>query len=155
MRQHRVWPVHFVGRLCPDLRPKTIVMAANAAPAAPKAMAGLMSLRLSSAAHVAAEMPMMMAAALMVMPPLRNARLVAGVALCVAAVAVSNNHLLLVGLGMVLGGIGEFINHERQSRYVPGGIATGYPRRPRVAGLLFDALGLVVGITGLLRLLNW
>jgi len=64
---------------------------------------------------------------------------------------ISNNHALLLSLGVFFFGIGEWINHPLQTKIVPpnvyiagGGIITGHPRNPSLLGSLFDILGFII-----------
>lgn len=67
---------------------------------------------------------------------------------------ISNAHALLLSLGLMFIGVGEWINHPLQTRlmhpsvYAPGGgIITGHPRSASALGSLFDVLGfLLLGV---------
>lgn len=76
----------------------------------------------------------------------------------VGAVA-GNPALLTFGLGLLLLGLGEWINHPFQTQVIPptfgfpnGGIAEGEARRLTLLGLIFDAIGLSLLAVGLFRL---
>ena len=70
------------------------------------------------------------------------------VSLSIDVKGIANAHALLLSLGTMFIGIGEWINHPLQTRvlhptaYTPrGSIITGYPRNPSTLGNLFDLLG--------------
>ena len=76
----------------------------------------------------------------------------------VGAVA-KDSALLAFGLGLLLLGLGEWINHPFQSRFIPpqgygipAAIASGEVRSAGLLGLSFDALGLVLLGVGLFRI---
>lgn len=64
---------------------------------------------------------------------------------------ISNAHALLLSLGIMFIGVGEWVNHPLQTRlmkpssYAPnGGVITGHPRSACAIGNLFDVLGFVL-----------
>lgn len=70
------------------------------------------------------------------------------VSLSVEVKGIANAHALLLSLGLMFIGVGEWINHPLQTRlmhpsvYAPGGgVLTSHPRNPRPLGYLFDVLG--------------
>ena len=69
----------------------------------------------------------------------------------VAAVA-KDRDLLVFAIGLLLIGLGEWINHPFQTRVFPGGIASGEVRRPKVPGLALVAVGTVLFCLALFRL---
>jgi len=83
----------------------------------------------------------------------------AGVALCVAAVAAKHNQLLLLGLGTLSCGIGEWVNRPLQQTLVQqgfgglNGIVTGYPWRPKPLGLILDGIGILLIVYGTIRII--
>ena len=80
-----------------------------------------------------------------------------GVALAVAAAAIGHNALLLIGVGFVCFGIGEWFNRPIQQGLHVGngmrGIVTSYPWRPKPFGIIMDALGIVLFCIGVYRLI--
>lgn len=61
---------------------------------------------------------------------------------------VANAHALLVSLGLISLGIGEWVNHPLQTKlvrphaYMPGGgYITSHPRHNSAIGIAFDVLG--------------
>ena len=89
-----------------------------------------------------------------------KAVLAAGVALGIAAVAAGHTPLLIVALGLVFWGAGEFMNHPFRSGIVYneyGGISgtvSGHPRRPKPLGIALDILGWALILWGLFRALT-
>lgn len=83
----------------------------------------------------------------------------AGLALTVAAAAAKHNELLLIGLGILACGIGEWINRPMQQTVMQqglgglNGIITGHPWRPKPLGITLDSLGVVLVAIGLLKLI--
>lgn len=70
------------------------------------------------------------------------------VSLSVDVRGIANAHALLLSLGIMFIGVGEWINHPlltrlmRPSSYAPGGgVITGHPRKASALGNLFDVLG--------------
>ena len=73
------------------------------------------------------------------------------VSLSVEVKGIANAHALLLSLGLMFVGIGEWINHPLQTRlmhpsiYAPGGgVLTSHPRRSCVLGNGFDLLGIAL-----------
>jgi hypothetical protein len=82
-----------------------------------------------------------------------NVLAVAGGAVAIASTTKPFALDFLIGPGLVLFGVGEWINHPRQPQIK--GAATvgiykvsGYPWRPNVFGLLLDALGIGLFVLG-------
>lgn len=87
---------------------------------------------------------------------LRNwwiAVLFAGVAISTAAIAVKLVPAILIGLGIMAIGVGEWINHPYQEQLGQGYKITGHPRRPKPSGLLIGAVGVLLLALGLYRLI--
>jgi hypothetical protein len=88
-----------------------------------------------------------------------KAVIAAGVALGVAAVAASHTPLLIIALGMVLFGVGEFTNHPYQERVMldalnrPQYKISGHARRVGWLGLTLDIAGGLLVIWGIVRVL--
>ena len=82
----------------------------------------------------------------------------AAAALTVDLKGIENRHALLVSLGVLLIGIGEWINHPLQSAilpanaYRPGGVITSYPRNSSALGVAFDIAGLALFAVGLWKI---
>lgn len=82
----------------------------------------------------------------------------AGTALAVAGVAAKCPPAILLGLGLLLGGLGEW--HEHPERTVPGesygfpfGTVTIHERRVSPLGLALDVAGGLLFVVGLVKLL--
>lgn len=88
-----------------------------------------------------------------------KAVIAAGAVLAVPAITVGNNTALICAIGLVLFGVGEFVNHPFISGIVYnelGGVAgttQGRPRRPKPFGLTLDAVGLALLAYGLILLI--
>jgi hypothetical protein len=88
-----------------------------------------------------------------------KALMAAGVALGVAAVAVGHTPLLIIAIGMVLFGLGEFTNHPYQERVMLDGFGrphakvSGHPRRVGTLGIILDVGGACLVIWGIIRVL--
>jgi len=72
---------------------------------------------------------------------------------------IANAHALLLSLGVMLIGIGEWINHPLQTRlmrptfYAPnGGVISGHPRNPSNLGIIFDILGFLIFVVALFKI---
>lgn len=70
-------------------------------------------------------------------------------ALSVELKNISNNLVQCAALGFILIGIGEWINHPLQTKFVPGFKLTSYNRLPSILGTLFDILGLIIIMVGI------
>jgi|SRR5450631_4500082 hypothetical protein len=87
-----------------------------------------------------------------------NVMAVAGGLIAVAAVSQQFVAAFLIGLGLLLFGAGEWVNHPRQTQ-VKGakvvGISkvTGNPWKPKVHGILLNVLGIGLFWLGMFRLL--
>ncbi|MEY9703752.1 hypothetical protein ACFLEY_21515 [Bradyrhizobium sp. YCK136] len=77
----------------------------------------------------------------------------AGGAITVAAVAAKFTPAVLLGVGLLLFGVGEWFNHPLQTKVGLGFKITGHPWRPKIFGLLMDAAGLVLAGLGIYRLI--
>jgi hypothetical protein len=83
-----------------------------------------------------------------------------GTAICIGALAVKERDFALIGLGVGVFGIGEWVQHPLQSyieqgRFmVPTMLATAYPRRPKVFGIILNCVGLALILIGLYRFLT-
>lgn len=79
----------------------------------------------------------------------------AGLAITVAAVAVHEKPIVVVGIGLMLFGLGEMKNHPyHEWVYVndfgtPQMKGTGHPRLPSLLGLALDAIGIALFVAGL------
>ena len=73
---------------------------------------------------------------------------------------ITNKQALLLSLGCLFIGIGEWINHPIQTISVPpranhpGGILTGHPRNPDLLGSLFDIMGFILIATAVYKIAN-
>ena len=82
-----------------------------------------------------------------------------GVALAIAALAAGHAPLLIVAIGLVFTGLGEFINHPFQCRLEPNpfgfGVVTisGRARRNKPIGLAIVIAGGAMVALGIIRLL--
>lgn len=83
----------------------------------------------------------------------------AGILLSVAALAAGNSAFLLVTLGMVFVGLGEFINHPYREAWIgdpryPGAAKiSGHPRRNRPHGIAFLGTGGVLMLIGIAKII--
>jgi hypothetical protein len=82
-----------------------------------------------------------------------KALIAAGVALGVGAVAAHHNQLLVMAVGMVLVGVGEFMNHPFRSYRDGLTVYEGHPRIPCLAGHILDAVGALIMLFGIVKLL--
>jgi|SRR5665213_2242663 len=60
---------------------------------------------------------------------------------------------VLMGLGLLFFGVGEWINHPIQTRRAGGAIAESFPWTFSFFGILFDAIGVGLFAFGLFKLL--
>jgi hypothetical protein len=73
---------------------------------------------------------------------------------------IQNAHALLVSLGVLLIGIGEWINHPLQTAILPanylygGGKITGYPRNNSFLGVAFDVAGVALFAVGVWKIIT-
>ncbi|MEY9110425.1 hypothetical protein ABH999_006621 [Bradyrhizobium yuanmingense] len=77
----------------------------------------------------------------------------AGGAIAVAAVAAKFTPAVLLGVGLLLFGVGEWFNHPLQTKVGIGFKITGHPWRPRLFGIVMDVVGLALAFLGLYRLI--
>jgi hypothetical protein len=82
----------------------------------------------------------------------------AGVAISVAAVAAKYNALLLVGIGAIFIGIGEWINRPHRSYFAKdpfggNGIVSGHVHEPRKLGVFLDVVGIALIGYGLFKII--
>ena len=77
-----------------------------------------------------------------------------GAAIVVASIAVKFTPTIFVGLGALVVGIAEWINHPLQTRVGHGYTLTSHNRKPFAAGLVLDGIGLVLFAIGLLKLVQ-
>jgi hypothetical protein len=87
-----------------------------------------------------------------------NVVAVAGGLIAVAAVSQQFVAAFLIGLGLLLFGAGEWVNHPRQTQVKGAKVVglykvTGNPWKPKARGILMDVLGIGLFGLGLLRLL--
>lgn len=82
------------------------------------------------------------------------------VSLMIETKGITNSQALLLSLGVLFIGLGEWINHPlqtglmRSSVYAPGGgIVKGHPRNSNLLGWLFDFLGFSLIGTGLYKII--
>lgn len=80
-------------------------------------------------------------------------------ALTIELRGIANSIALLISLGVILIGIGEWINHPLQTRILPPGEhypgwlqGSGYVRRNTLLGLLFDCFGIVLIVIGIIKI---
>ena len=81
-----------------------------------------------------------------------QALVAAGLAIMVASVTVKFVPTILIGLGVLLFGIGEWRNHQLQTRIDGGFKITGYPRSQNIFGLACDVAGLILVGLGIWKL---
>jgi hypothetical protein len=82
----------------------------------------------------------------------------AGGLIAVAAVWQQFFAAFLIGLGLLLFGAGEWVNHPRQTQVKGAKVldlykVTGNPWKPKVQGILMDGLGIALFVLGFFRLL--
>lgn len=87
-----------------------------------------------------------------------TALMAAGAAIVVPAITVGNESIFLIGLGMILAGIGEFINHPYRVAILssfgePVLRVHGRSRKQRRTGLVLDLIGGCLAGCGLLRVI--
>jgi hypothetical protein len=83
---------------------------------------------------------------------------IAGGLIAVAAVPGQFAAAFLIGLGLLFFGAGEWVNHPRQTQVKGAKVVgiykvTGNPWKPKVHGILMDALGIGLFGLGIFRLL--
>lgn len=84
----------------------------------------------------------------------------AGLALTVAAAAAKHDPLLLIGLGVLSCGIGEWINRPMQQTLVQqgigglNGIITGHRWKANPLGIILDLLGVALIAVGIFRIVS-
>lgn len=85
----------------------------------------------------------------------------AAVALLGVGAIAHEQALILLAVGLLLLGLGEWINHPFQTQIIPptfgmpgGGIASGEARRPKLFGMVLDLIGLGLLALGLFRLVE-
>ena len=88
-----------------------------------------------------------------------NVVAVAGGLIAVAAVPAQFTAAFLIGLGLLFFGAGEWVNRPRQTQVKGAKVVglykfTGNPWKPKVHGILMDALGIGLFGLGLFRLLE-
>ncbi|MGE7196912.1 hypothetical protein [Brevundimonas naejangsanensis] len=80
---------------------------------------------------------------------------VAGVAVFSAGGVAKEHSLVAVGLGLLLFGIGEWMNHPRQEHIAHGmggrWKVWGHPRRPTFMGNAFSVVGCLLLLAGAVR----
>lgn len=77
----------------------------------------------------------------------------AGALIAVASAPVQFAPGLLIGLGLLLFGLGEWANHPLRTGVGQGFTITGYPWGPNAFGLVLDAIGVCLFALGLYRLI--
>jgi hypothetical protein len=82
-----------------------------------------------------------------------RAAIAVGLAITIAALAANNLPLILIGLGIVACGFGEWVNHPMLIEFMRGGTLTSHPRFNRPLGLMLDALGIALVGFGIYRLI--
>lgn len=75
------------------------------------------------------------------------------VAMTVDLKGVENKTAILISLGCLFIGLGEWINHPLQTRIAPGMKITSYNRSASLRGNLFDVLGFLLVCIGAYPLL--
>lgn len=76
----------------------------------------------------------------------------AGALIAIASAPTQFRPGMIIGIGILLFGIGEWINHPVRTGLGYGGVLTGYPRSNKPLGLLIAALGIGLFAFGLYRL---
>ena len=72
----------------------------------------------------------------------------------VASVIVKEYNLVVIALGIVVLGLGEFYSHPMQINVRPNVVVTSYPRKLSWLGLLLDVTGLALIATGIYRFMT-
>ena len=85
-----------------------------------------------------------------------------GGAIAVAGVPAHSLGVILIGLGLVIGMLGETVNRQFQQVVthvngfgMPAAAISGYPYRPKFPGLALNGVGIGLAIGGLLHLIAW
>lgn len=78
----------------------------------------------------------------------------AGAVVAAPVGATGNAPYFLTGIGLVVLGAGEFINHPYQELHVPGWKASGRIRRWRAPGIVLDIVGIALFAYGLWRIIS-
>ena len=86
-----------------------------------------------------------------------KAVIAAGAVIAVPAITVGHRPALICAIGLLLFGVGEFINHPFRSRIIQDGwvrgVASGRARDPKPFGVLLDVVGLALFAWGVVLLL--
>lgn len=77
----------------------------------------------------------------------------AGAAMAIAATAAKFTPGLLIGLGLMLIGVGEWINRAKRTEVYVTHKIESYPWKARLLGLFCDGIGIGLAATGLYRIL--
>ena len=77
-----------------------------------------------------------------------------GLVIVVAAVAANNNDVALIGLGIVAGGFGEWMNHRMEMDFVNRAMLAAYHRDNRPTGDALDGVGFILIVAGLYHVLS-
>jgi hypothetical protein len=77
-----------------------------------------------------------------------KAAIVVGLAVIVAALAIKERDIVVVGFGVVACGFGEWMNHRMETEIRHGGTLTTFERKNRPLGLALDAIGVVLIVLG-------
>ena len=80
--------------------------------------------------------------------------IVVGLAILLAALAAKDRDLVVIGLGIIACGFGEWLNHRMEVETMRGGTLTTFERVNRPIGLTLDAIGVALVAFGLYHLLT-
>lgn len=76
-----------------------------------------------------------------------------GIVIIVAAVAAKDYAVILIGLGIIAAGFGEWMNHRMETEIRKDGTLTTFERKNRALGLMMDVVGVVLFLLGVIPLI--
>ena len=72
--------------------------------------------------------------------------------LAIRSDCIAQRDAFLFFLAMFLFGVGQWINHPIQQRFIPGGIITGYRRHATFTGVSLEFVGGVIFLIAIVRI---
>ena len=81
------------------------------------------------------------------------AAIAVGLVITVTAIAAKNAGCILIGLGTVALGFGEWMNHRMESQTSKAGTLTTFERHNRALGIIVDIVGILLFVLGVFLLI--